>query len=294
MVMAAAVVMSAGVGADGARDPSRQRGVHGATWWSSRNGREYLLAGPTMWTEVEHPPVTAAVESAIWKSVRTDPGGTDPMVNFLLWKQSLDPTRFAHYHPKLAPVLHKIAAGPVVADVDPAGDAPRPLRAPVGSASPAPTAPVTTEPQNLIPPRQPGAEHAPDGRRDGRVGHLQGSLSPSRRVTTRSLAGTLVRPSPLVVDWTCTDRRANRTPFGRVQILSAGAGFAIATGAATAAGPASRGSRMGMMDAESRYYHHDGDRLSQQPAAHRHRVREDRRRRAGPVPPDGRRRRSTS
>ncbi len=34
--------------------------------------------------------------------------------------------------------------------------------------------------------------------------------------------------------------------------------------------------------------HHDGDRLSQQPAAHRHGVREDRRRRPGPVPPDGR------
>ena len=46
------------------------------------------------------------------------------MVNFLLWKQSLDPTRFARYHPKLAPVLHKIALAPVVADVDPAGDGP--------------------------------------------------------------------------------------------------------------------------------------------------------------------------
>ena len=54
-----------------------------------------------VWDQVAHPPVTAAVESAIWKSVRTDPGGTDRWSNFLLWKQSLDPTRFAHYHPKL-------------------------------------------------------------------------------------------------------------------------------------------------------------------------------------------------
>ena len=37
--------------------------------------------------------------------------------------------------------------------------------------------------------------------------------------------------------------------------------------------------------------HHHGDRLPQQPAAHRHGVREDRRRRPGPVPPDGRARR---
>jgi hypothetical protein len=45
----------------------------------------YLLKGPTVWAEAEHPPVTAAVRSAIWQSVRTDPGGADPMVNFLLW-----------------------------------------------------------------------------------------------------------------------------------------------------------------------------------------------------------------
>src|SRR5262249_23673616 len=32
----------------------------------------------------------------------------DPMVNFLLWKQALDPPRFNHYHPTLAPVLHHI------------------------------------------------------------------------------------------------------------------------------------------------------------------------------------------
>src|SRR6185312_11796837 len=35
----------------------------------------YLLKGPTVWAEAEHPPVTTAVRSAIWQSVRTDPGG---------------------------------------------------------------------------------------------------------------------------------------------------------------------------------------------------------------------------
>src|SRR5579871_5578041 len=32
----------------------------------------YLLKGATVWAEAEHPPVTAAVRSAIWQSVRTD------------------------------------------------------------------------------------------------------------------------------------------------------------------------------------------------------------------------------
>jgi hypothetical protein len=69
----------------------------------------YLLAGPTAWAKVEHPPWTQAVQSAAWESIKTDPGPTDPMVNFLLWKQAIDPPRFAHYHPKLAPALHRIA-----------------------------------------------------------------------------------------------------------------------------------------------------------------------------------------
>ncbi len=69
----------------------------------------YLLAGPSVWTKVLHPPVTPTVRTAIWQTVKTDPGGADPMVAYLLWKQSLDPTRFAFYHPKLAPALNKIA-----------------------------------------------------------------------------------------------------------------------------------------------------------------------------------------
>jgi hypothetical protein len=112
---------------------------------------KYLLAGPTVWTRVEHPPVSAAVRSAIWKDVRTDPGGSDPMVNYLLWKQSLDPTRFAHYHPKLAQALHKIelarSSPTLVSQVWPA------TTGSVGTSS-TPSAPGTTPvtaPQNLVP-----------------------------------------------------------------------------------------------------------------------------------------------
>jgi hypothetical protein len=116
-----------------------------------RQWSRYLLDGPSVWSKVEHPPVTEAVRSAIRESVRTDPGGADPMVNFLLWKQSIDPTRFAHYHPKLAPALHRIelarSSPTLVSHVWPATTG-------SGGTSTAPSPPSTTpttSPQNLIP-----------------------------------------------------------------------------------------------------------------------------------------------
>jgi hypothetical protein len=73
-----------------------------------REWSRYLVAGPSVWSRVEHPPWTEAVRTAAWESVKTDPGGTESMVKFLLWKQAIDPPRFAHYHPRLAPALHRI------------------------------------------------------------------------------------------------------------------------------------------------------------------------------------------
>ncbi len=116
-----------------------------------RHWSKYLLDGPETWTRIVHPPVTPAVRSAIWDSVRTDPGPSDPMVNYLLWKQSLDPTRFAHYHPKLAPALHRIElarSSPIlVSQVSP-------TTTNSAGTTPAPSTPATnpvTSPQNLVP-----------------------------------------------------------------------------------------------------------------------------------------------
>jgi hypothetical protein len=113
----------------------------------------YLLKGPTMWAEAVHPPVTMAIRSAIWQSVRTDPGGADPMVNFLLWKQSLDPARFAQNHPMLAPELHKIALArsspKLLSHVVPTTTS---SGGPSTPTSRHPTHPTTTSQDNLIPP----------------------------------------------------------------------------------------------------------------------------------------------
>ena len=55
------------------------------------NWAAYLAGGPSVWAHVIHPPVTPAVESAIWKAIRTDPGETSPWIQFLVYKQELDP-----------------------------------------------------------------------------------------------------------------------------------------------------------------------------------------------------------
>jgi hypothetical protein len=77
---------------------------------SFRTWPEYVLGGPTVWSTVPHPPLTAAIERAIWKDIRTDPSESNPVVEFFLFRQTLDPQRFDHYHPRLALELHKIVA----------------------------------------------------------------------------------------------------------------------------------------------------------------------------------------
>jgi hypothetical protein len=112
---------------------------------------KYLDGGPKVWADVVHPPVTPAVVSEVWRDIKTDPGGTDPMIEFLLWKQSIDPTRFAHYHPKLAPALHRISLArsetTTTQAIAPATTGSGGTTSPSTPSSP----PPTSEPQNLIP-----------------------------------------------------------------------------------------------------------------------------------------------
>ena len=56
----------------------------------------------------ERHPRTFQVRSGA--ALRSDDAESSAWVQFLLWKQSLDPARFAHYHPKVAPVLDRISA----------------------------------------------------------------------------------------------------------------------------------------------------------------------------------------
>jgi len=68
------------------------------------------MGGPSVWSTIVHPPVSPSVESAIWKAIRTDPGDTSPWLQFMLYKQSLDPARFAFFHPKVSKALNRLSA----------------------------------------------------------------------------------------------------------------------------------------------------------------------------------------
>ena len=71
---------------------------------------------------------TPAIKSTIWQIVKTDTQGqqlANPMIDYLLWRQSLDPKRFAHFHPHLSPRLSQLLKGPSL----PAGVPPSHLHA---------------------------------------------------------------------------------------------------------------------------------------------------------------------
>jgi hypothetical protein len=75
----------------------------------------YVLAGPTVWARVPHPRLTAEIRLEMWHAVKTDPGASDAIVQFLLWKQSQDPARFARFHPVLSRALTRLSSLPTTA-----------------------------------------------------------------------------------------------------------------------------------------------------------------------------------
>jgi hypothetical protein len=76
-----------------------------------RSWSEYLMGGPSVWSTVIHPPLNAGIEASMWKSIKSDPPpNTNAVVQFFQYRQSVDPTRFDHYHPRIAVALAKIAA----------------------------------------------------------------------------------------------------------------------------------------------------------------------------------------
>jgi hypothetical protein len=119
--------------------------VHASPEWS-----KFLGGGPKIWADVVHPPVTPALVAEVWRDIRTDPRGSEPLIEFLLWKQSIDPTRFAHYHPKLAPALHRLSLARLSTTTT---QAIAPATGSGGTTSPPSSVvpPPTSEPQNLIP-----------------------------------------------------------------------------------------------------------------------------------------------
>jgi hypothetical protein len=53
----------------------------------------------------------------IWRQVRLGDGSASPMIDYLLWRRSLNPQRFDFFHPRLGPSLGNHADPPVTVSV---------------------------------------------------------------------------------------------------------------------------------------------------------------------------------
>lgn len=151
-----AMVLLGCAGADAAAIHRHGAGPSAVPQWSSptaeptpvmRQWSHYLIAGPKTWAHAEHPAWTESVRHAAMVSVHQDPGRTDLMANFLLWRQSLDPARFNHYHPGFVRALHRITMlrSRMLA----------PSQGPATSSPGGPSTCATISPQDATPPTVP-------------------------------------------------------------------------------------------------------------------------------------------
>jgi len=113
----------------------------------------FLAGGPQTWATTHAPAFTPAVRSTIWQVLKTDTEAqsiTNPMIDYLLWRRSLDPTRCTSYHPNLSPALAQLLSSPSLRTHDP-----RPTYTPVPETTTAPQAlssspPAVPEPSSLL------------------------------------------------------------------------------------------------------------------------------------------------
>ena len=123
----------------------------------------FLSDGATTWSTKHAPAFTPDISTTIWQVLKTDTQAqslANPMIDYLLWRQSLDPQRFAANHPNLSPALAQLLNTPSL----PAGVPPRPTRPfpsqpsrrrpypvpPPPTAAPGPLPPAVPEPSSLL------------------------------------------------------------------------------------------------------------------------------------------------
>jgi hypothetical protein len=111
---------------------------------------EFLAGGPTLWAEVAAPPIDQSVKNTI--AADLDQAAANPghihaqalsMVQYVIWRRSLDPSRFDSNHPQYVSDLERIITSSL----------PTPPTVTTPSTPPPPTNPTTTPP--TIPPTTP-------------------------------------------------------------------------------------------------------------------------------------------
>ncbi|MGB0068273.1 MAG: hypothetical protein WBQ11_09515, partial [Isosphaeraceae bacterium] len=75
----------------------------------------FLAGGTQTWSTTHAPAFTPAIKSTIWRVLKTDTEAqsiANPMIDYLEWRRSLDPTRFTDNHPNLSPALAQLLSSP--------------------------------------------------------------------------------------------------------------------------------------------------------------------------------------
>ena len=118
----------------------------------------FLAEGTQTWSTTHAPAFTPAIESTIWQVLKTDTEAqsiSNPMIDYLEWRRSLDPTRFTDNHPNLSPALEQLLSSPSLpSNPPPPTDTPVPETTTVLSPlHPAPETPTLA--QTVSPPTVP-------------------------------------------------------------------------------------------------------------------------------------------
>ncbi|MGC8642026.1 MAG: hypothetical protein ACP5XB_19345 [Isosphaeraceae bacterium] len=116
----------------------------------------FLDKGEQTWSRTPAPSFSPAIRSTIWQVLKTDSQAqslNNPMIDYLLWRRSLDPQRFLLNHPSLSPALAQLLNAPAlpVTPPTPTAIAPQTVSgppAPIASSSTLP--PPVPEPNSLL------------------------------------------------------------------------------------------------------------------------------------------------
>ena len=92
--------------------PLRSQQVH-SRQVRSRSGdlsqwTNYVATGPGVWSTVQAPPVTLRVREAIAQALQSPNPTGNSSVEYLMWRRSLDPSRFDQWHPVIGPILQQL------------------------------------------------------------------------------------------------------------------------------------------------------------------------------------------
>jgi hypothetical protein len=113
---------------------------------------EFVAQGPAYWARVHHPTMSAQTSQTMHRVWRQELKSADPTaypeIQYLLWRRSLDPARFDHWHPRLGQSLESLLPLPTTTS----GSTPQPgqlLPTTTSATSPSTSSPATSP--NVVP-----------------------------------------------------------------------------------------------------------------------------------------------